>query len=128
MNIARVIRTLTAHGYGQTVTILSTIAIPAVVISKWGADGFGYWVTLSAISLMFHRSDLGASVGLSNQLGLKSGRTCNDAWLLVRATIRNFLKLAILKNGYSSKNRDDYLVRFEDLSTNPATGLWDISN
>ncbi|EAR96982.2 HECT domain and RCC1-like domain protein (macronuclear) [Tetrahymena thermophila SB210] len=42
--------------------------------------------------------------------------------------LNNFLKLAILKNGYSSKNREDYLVRFEDFSTNPAQGLWDISN
>ncbi|KAL4466976.1 hypothetical protein ABPG74_010573 [Tetrahymena malaccensis] len=42
--------------------------------------------------------------------------------------LNSFLKLAILKNGYSSKNREDYLVRFEDFSTNPAQGLWDISN
>ncbi len=90
MNTNRVLRTLSAHGYGQAITVMSTIAIPSVAVAKWGAVGFGYWVSLSALAQFFMLSDLGASLALANQLCLKSNRTANDAWLLIRAVCRNF--------------------------------------
>ncbi|MGR9036541.1 MAG: hypothetical protein ACU83O_08125, partial [Gammaproteobacteria bacterium] len=72
MKISRVFKTMSAHGYGQVVTILSTLIIPSVIVAKWGAQGFGYWVTMSALAQFFLMSDLGAATALSNQLCLKS--------------------------------------------------------
>jgi len=95
LKIYRVLRTLSAHGYGQLVTILSTMFIPSVAVAKWGAEGYGYWVTLSALAQFFLMADLGAATALSNQLCLKSARTEEEAWLLVRNVLRDFFLKAL---------------------------------
>jgi len=85
VNIYRVLRTLSAHGYGQAISIASTLIIPAAIIAKWGALDFGYWVSLSALAQFFLMSDLGAATALANQLCLKSTRSDVDAWTLIQA-------------------------------------------
>jgi len=91
----RVFRTLSAHSYGQLITISSTLLLPTIAVTRWGAEGYGYWVSLSAVAQFFALSDLGASVALANQLCLKSNRTSEEAWMLVRAVIHEFIKNSI---------------------------------
>ncbi|MGJ0486522.1 MAG: lipopolysaccharide biosynthesis protein [Methylomicrobium sp.] len=86
---------MSAHGYGQLVTILSTMFIPSVAVAKWGAEGYGYWVTLSALAQFFLMTDLGAATALSNQLCLKSARTVEEAWVLVRNVLGGFIIKAL---------------------------------
>ncbi len=96
MNISRVIRTFSAHSYGQIITIISTLAGPTVAVAYWGAEGFGYWVSLSALAQFFSLSDLGASTALANQLCLKSNRSIEDAHRLTRNVIINYVKKAVI--------------------------------
>jgi O-antigen/teichoic acid export membrane protein len=99
MKIYRVLRTMSAHGYGQVVTILSALIIPSVTVARWGAEGFGYWVTLTALAQFFLMADLGAAAALSNQLCLKFARTQDNAWTLTRSVLRNYLAKATVAAG-----------------------------
>jgi O-antigen/teichoic acid export membrane protein len=96
VNISRVIRTFSAHSYGQIITIISTLAGPTVAVANWGAEGFGYWVSLSALAQFFSLSDLGASTALANQLCLKSNRSIEEAYRLTRNVIINYIKNAAI--------------------------------
>jgi O-antigen/teichoic acid export membrane protein len=97
VNISRVIRTFSAHSYGLIISIISTLAIPTVAVGSWGGEGFGYWVSLSALAQFFSFSDLGASTALANQLCLKSNRSIEDAYILTRSVIINYnIKVAIV--------------------------------
>lgn len=91
LNKYRILKTLSAHGYGQLITISSTLLIPTIAITKWGAEGFGYWVSLSALAQFFLMADLGATIALSNQLCLKSERTPVDAWRLIREVLHTHI-------------------------------------
>lgn len=93
------LRTLSAHGYGQVITIASTLAIPSVAVAKWGVEGFGYWVTLVAFAQFFMMSDLGASTALANQLCLKANRSSEDAWALTQSVILEFIKKGVIALG-----------------------------
>ncbi len=96
MNIFRVIRTFSAHSYGLIIAIISTLTIPTVAVANWGAEGFGYWVSLSALAQFFRFSDLGASTALANQLCLKSNRSIEEAYRLTRSVIINYIKKAAI--------------------------------
>jgi O-antigen/teichoic acid export membrane protein len=96
VNISRVIRTFSAHSYGQIITIFSTLVGPTVAVANWGAEGFGYWVSLSALAQFFSLSDLGASIALANQLCLKSDRSIDEAYRLTRNVILSYIKNAAI--------------------------------
>ena len=92
LNKNRIIKTISAHVYGQALNFLIAIFIPSVLVRNWGVDGFGYWVTLLAVSQFFVISDLNVSVAMANQLCMKSDRDVLGARLLVNKTLSVLFK------------------------------------
>lgn len=70
MNIGRVLRTLGAHGFGQAITIISTILIPAIAIRNIGADSYGIVLTITGITQLMLLADLGVTMALANHICL----------------------------------------------------------
>lgn len=70
MNVGRVIRTLGAHGFGQGVTVLSTVLIPAIAIRNVGADSYGLILTMTGITQLLLFADLGITLAAANQICL----------------------------------------------------------
>lgn len=96
MNKVKVMKNLFAHGYGQIITITITILTPTILLSKWGSEEFGLWVSMSAVAQFFQMADLGAGVALANQLCMKSERTKIEALKLTRSLIISYLIKAIV--------------------------------
>jgi hypothetical protein len=91
MRIKRIIKTLSAHSYGQLITIFLTLIIPSIIINRWGAEFFGKWITVFAITQFFSLSDLGISIGLGNQLCLNSNDSKEKAYALINKTCKFIL-------------------------------------
>lgn len=66
------IKTFSAHGYGQLVTVLTNFILPSVLIKSLGVDDFGFWVVAGAVSQFIMYSDLGFGAALANLLAIKN--------------------------------------------------------
>ena len=66
-----VIKTIFSHGYGQVVTLISSLLFPFLTLKYWGAADYGYWLTISSFTQFWAISDLGSSHSIANQLHLK---------------------------------------------------------
>ena len=62
----------------------------------WGVEGFGYWISLSALAQFFSMCDLGVSIALANQLCLKQDRSAGDALRLIRSAILDFVRNGVI--------------------------------
>ncbi|MDO9030795.1 MAG: hypothetical protein Q7V09_10215 [Hydrogenophaga sp.] len=91
MNVGRVIRTVGAHGFGQAITLVSTLLIPAIAIRSIGPDSFGILLTITGISQLLLFADLGISHSLANHICMLPQARSSEA----RATIIKTRKLAL---------------------------------
>lgn len=66
----RIIHGFGANGFGQAVTILIQLASVPILISAWGIQLYGEWITLSAIPAYLVLSDIGLSFVAGNSLAL----------------------------------------------------------
>lgn len=67
-HIKRTLSLFLSHGYGQAVTLLTNIALPAILIRQWGADDYAVWLTATAVSQFFLFTDLGLNNAAANYL------------------------------------------------------------
>ncbi|WP_180127381.1 lipopolysaccharide biosynthesis protein [Rhodoferax sp. BLA1] len=96
MNIGRVLRTLGAHGFGQAITILSTILIPAIAIRNIGADSYGIILTITGITQLMLLADLGVTMALANHICLLSEGQQAEAKLIAAQTKKLATKYVLI--------------------------------
>ncbi len=61
-------RTLSAHAYGQVVTIAVQVALVPLLLHAWGTQVYGGWLLLSAIPFYLTFSDLGLTFVAKNAM------------------------------------------------------------
>lgn len=99
----RAIRTLSAHLFGQGITVLGVVAVPWVCLGHWSVEEFGIWIIASALSQFFFISDGGLSGALANHLCMapnmsaaKARATALQAFQLIRRRILLSLMVAFV--------------------------------
>ncbi|ONF96442.1 lipopolysaccharide biosynthesis protein [Sphingomonas jeddahensis] len=61
-------RTLSAHAYGQVVTVAVQVALVPLLLHAWGTQVYGAWLVLSAIPFYLTFSDLGFTFVAKNAM------------------------------------------------------------
>jgi len=89
-------RTLVAHTYGQAINVATTILLPYVAVTNWGAAEYGVWISITAVTQLLLLIDLGWGNAIQNQLCMKSNRGIEEATFLTTKVANNYLaKLSI---------------------------------
>lgn len=88
-------RTLSAHAYGQIVTIAVQLALVPLLLHAWGAQVYGSWLLLSAIPFYLTFSDFGFTFVAKNEMVMAVAAGRRDAALRTFQSIFGLLCVAV---------------------------------
>ena len=70
---ARMIKGLTAYSYGRLVIVAGQILAVPLLVTRWGAAGYGEWVTLTALASYISYANVGVPGAVRADLALAYG-------------------------------------------------------
>lgn len=91
----RVLAGLAALLSGQVISILGTVAVVPIYLTKWPVDRYGEWLALSSLVAYLSALDLGMNMGGTNKLTQEYARGDMEAYTrLLRSAMAFYLAIA----------------------------------
>lgn len=92
-------KNIAAHLFGMGINLFSQICLVPFYILNWGADKYGDWIVISALSMMFSMTDVGLNNVIQNRFSIRlaeqNKKEC-DALLTVNVILVSALFFTIL--------------------------------